>query len=353
MQKLFHKPKIFIGSARESLDVAREIQNQLQLSYDFEAVTWADELELTQSLFSSLCMAAHRYDFGVFILTADDETFFRKRHVQATRANVIFELGMFLGSLGPERTFMVVPRGSSAPEPITDLRGIMAASYDPELQNKAAAVAGACQRICDAIRREGLWMSHWFRSRFSDRDISQLVCDEKIEGSPFAAEGLLPYAEKEVFLAAQNHGFILNRNQNRFKQILSKLMDRGVRVRMLICDPEKQWAVKAWETLFQADSGYQAKLSSAMEELWKWIRDFKSLPFEAKKIPLVPLSVNFIDPKENDEALAVFTPNVFQRKPGPRACYLLTRREHPRIYDAYWQEYEYTFEIAKSILAAP
>jgi predicted nucleotide-binding protein len=51
-------------------------------------------------------------DFGVFVFPPDDVVRMRKKEHQAIRDNVIFELGLFIGRLGRERNFIVMPRGT-------------------------------------------------------------------------------------------------------------------------------------------------------------------------------------------------------------------------------------------------
>jgi predicted nucleotide-binding protein len=66
------------------------------------------------------------------------------------RDNVIFELGLFLGRLGPGRTFMVRPRGVDLLLP-TDLLGVEAADYDPDDDDLPSALGTAAYRIKRAI----------------------------------------------------------------------------------------------------------------------------------------------------------------------------------------------------------
>ena len=121
METMFDKPRVFIGSATESIEVARAIQQQLK--YDAYAEPWSDtNFTLTGSTLSSLLLAARGYDFAIFVLTADDVTYIRDLRVHTTRGNVIFELGMFLGTIGADRTYFVIPRGSESPSELGCLR---------------------------------------------------------------------------------------------------------------------------------------------------------------------------------------------------------------------------------------
>jgi hypothetical protein len=72
--------------------------------------------------------------------------------------------------------------------------------------------------------------------------------------------------------------------------------------------------------------------------------DSKSgLRLEGSCIPLVPLSVNFIDPSD-EEGVAVLSPPVFEHKSDQRPWFLLSKREHFPVFQAYWTAYQDSFE---------
>src|SRR5262249_18688620 len=54
--------------------------------------------------------AASNYDFGLFIFAPDDVTVSRGKRTVSTRDNVLFELGLFLGELEPERAIGLVQK---------------------------------------------------------------------------------------------------------------------------------------------------------------------------------------------------------------------------------------------------
>jgi hypothetical protein len=97
-------------------------------------------------------------DFAVFLLAPDDVTKMRDRSVSTVRDNVVFELGLFAGRLGPERCYMITPRGDEDLHLPTDLVGLTPASYDPDRQdgNMVAALGPACNRIRKSMKQLGL-----------------------------------------------------------------------------------------------------------------------------------------------------------------------------------------------------
>lgn len=150
------KPKLFVGSSREQLDLARAAQEELE--HDVEATVWNQGVfDLSRNTMASLIDALEESDFALFILSPDDITKIRNRENQTVRDNVIFELGLFTGRLGIERCFMIVPAGVDDLHLPSDLAGLTPAYYQPDRQdgNLVAALGPACNRIRRAIQRQG------------------------------------------------------------------------------------------------------------------------------------------------------------------------------------------------------
>ena len=100
------KPKVFIGSSSEGLDVARSLKHELS---DVAKITLWNEgvFALSRSYLESLIEALDSFDFAILIFRADDVVTSRAISSSATRGNVLFELGLFMGRLGRSRTFVV------------------------------------------------------------------------------------------------------------------------------------------------------------------------------------------------------------------------------------------------------
>jgi predicted nucleotide-binding protein len=110
---------------------------------------------LGESTLASLVGALARFDFAILIVTADDATTVRGETRAAPRDNVLFELGLFMGALGPTRTFMVTDR-SNPPKLPSDLAGVTPAEYEPHTSGNLEAALGApSTKIREAIARLG------------------------------------------------------------------------------------------------------------------------------------------------------------------------------------------------------
>ncbi|MCR9833246.1 TIR domain-containing protein [Vibrio parahaemolyticus] len=150
------KPRIFIGSSVEGLSVAYAIQQNL--THDTEATVWDQGVfELSMTSIDSLETTLESSDFGIFVFSPDDITLMRNQENKSVRDNVLFEFGLFVGKLGRQRVFFVVPDGGDTHIP-TDLLGVTPGKYDPKRQDGSlqAATGAACNQIRQAIKKLGL-----------------------------------------------------------------------------------------------------------------------------------------------------------------------------------------------------
>ena len=117
------KPTLFVGSSRENVGIAYAIQENLD--NDVDVTVWDQGIfEAGHFNLESLQTSLERSDFGVFVCAPDDLTRIRGEDHRTVRDNVVFELGLFVGRLGRERTFILMPRGVDDLHIPTDLFGL-------------------------------------------------------------------------------------------------------------------------------------------------------------------------------------------------------------------------------------
>lgn len=146
------RPALFIGSSVEALDVAYAIQENLE--FDCESTVWSQGVfRPTSAALTDLFAFSGRAEFAVFVFTPDDILHMRGQAVPAARDNVIFELGRFVGALGPARCFYVVPYEEELHFP-SDLIGVEPLRYVPNRtdRNLRAALGPASNKIRQAMR---------------------------------------------------------------------------------------------------------------------------------------------------------------------------------------------------------
>lgn len=119
------KRRLFIGSSSEGIKIARQVKGIIDAACGewLECIIWDEGTVFVynKSFFDSLIHASRRFDYGLLIATSDDIAFMRKSVLKVPRDNVIFEMGLFLGSLGLKRTFLLAHMESKLP---SDFNGI-------------------------------------------------------------------------------------------------------------------------------------------------------------------------------------------------------------------------------------
>jgi len=150
------KPTLFIGSSREGKEIAYGAQQNL--FSNAEVTVWDQGVfQVSKSNLESLLAMLDRTDFGMFIFSRDDIITIRGDQNRAVRDNVIFELGLFVGRLGRERSFILLPENSNDLHLPTDLIGMTPAIYEVGRSDGSmqAATGPACHSIRTAIQSLG------------------------------------------------------------------------------------------------------------------------------------------------------------------------------------------------------
>lgn len=150
------KPRLFIGSSKESLSISYAAQQNL--CNDAEITVWTQGVfQPSKTNLESLLKQLSSCDFGIFIFSPDDILFIREEKNQAVRDNVIFELGLFVGHIGKDRCFILIPDSSGELRIPTDLIGMTSVGYETGRtdDNMQAATGPACHSIRLNIKRLG------------------------------------------------------------------------------------------------------------------------------------------------------------------------------------------------------
>ena len=150
------RPVLFVGSSKESLPIARAVQSNLDYD-DFVVRLWTDGVfGASQFPIIELEKQIQEADFALLVLGPDDEVLSRNEKSAAPRDNVIFELGLFVGALSHERTFMIIPRGCDIKIP-TDLLGLTPMNYKPgDPKDIASSLGPACEQLRRTISEVGV-----------------------------------------------------------------------------------------------------------------------------------------------------------------------------------------------------
>ena len=148
------RPRIFIGSSAEGLNIAELAQADLKNVAEPEL--WNNGIfRSTYVPIENLMSAVEQYQFALFILLPEDHLTIRDTSTLSVRDNVLFELGLFMGRLGRDRNFFISPRGTDTGQlhlP-SDLSGITPSSYDPNAVALRASVSVALVELKQSLRK--------------------------------------------------------------------------------------------------------------------------------------------------------------------------------------------------------
>lgn len=157
------KPKVFIGSSRESIDYVTAIQEEL--SHYAQVTPWsAGAFHAQEYPMESLERQLEENDFAVFVFSPDDILNIRGKTTFTMRDNTLFEMGLFWGRLKRGRIFYIVANKTPQNDEVegfrlpSDLEGLTVLKY--EIRNDSnfnAAVNVACGAIKRKINQLGVY----------------------------------------------------------------------------------------------------------------------------------------------------------------------------------------------------
>ena len=165
MSHTISRPTVFVGSSTPALSVAKELDHGLSTIAD--VVLWNTAFDAGTWLLGGILNRAQQSDFGVFVIHGDDTATVKGTNYTAVRDNVLFEAGVFMGALGPERTILLWPdgHGSETLRLPTDLEGLLRETYTP---GRSHQVKPDVQSALASIRRRVESMGPALRSGYNE-----------------------------------------------------------------------------------------------------------------------------------------------------------------------------------------
>jgi hypothetical protein len=247
--------RVFVASSTQGLPEAHAIQECLESFADI--VVWDQGVfDVSSYPLEALEQAARDFDCGIFVMTPDDLRTSGTKKALVPRDNVVFEIGMFIGSLGRRRSFLVVPSSDPVVKLPTDLDGLTQARYrrDRTDGNLRAALAPACEKIRRAVEKSAARKDAEGRNLTPTRlSIEPGVPGVGVreDGSVIHHSGRLPPSYTGRFLqGAQNEitiigsslrsfvGYFESRPEAEVRRPIVEALERGARVTILFLDPD-------------------------------------------------------------------------------------------------------------------
>ncbi len=162
------RPTVFIGSSSEALPIAEKIRKLIRPLAQVQV--WNSSFNPGEWTLQVILEHARNSDFGVFIMARDDNSIIRGKRHWTVRDNVLFEAGVFMGALGPKRTFLLRPSNATKLRLPSDLQGMTTLTY-----NRAISLKGSqLKRMLGSISLMGPAL----RSSYNELDgLNQLLSE--------------------------------------------------------------------------------------------------------------------------------------------------------------------------------
>lgn len=127
---------VFIGSSTESLFIAEKIAGYLEKS-GIKPLLWSKAFIPGDILLPKLVDITKTVSGAIFVFNRDDKTWYRGEKTATVRDNVLFEYGLFSGSLSIKQTIAVCIKGKKPKIP-SDLFGVTFFQLDLEKEYSCA-----------------------------------------------------------------------------------------------------------------------------------------------------------------------------------------------------------------------
>ena len=170
-----HKPRIFLGSSGKQEKLLHALTRGLEDVAQVEP--WTTSFNPGTTTLERLVELAQEVDFAAFVFAHDDWTTQTPQVLpspesgqSSPRDNVVFEAGLFGGTLGMRRTFILHANGSKLP---SDLLGLTCVRYEA---TTPTAVKVINQKLRQAIENEGRVArieGQWWQFSLTERTVRE------------------------------------------------------------------------------------------------------------------------------------------------------------------------------------
>lgn len=150
--------RIFVASSSEGEKIAKKLRGILQKELENTALVemWRSKFTFGETAIESLETVANEADFALLVMTPDDITVSRKEETAAPRDNLVFELGLFIGSLGRERAIIARDTKKELKLP-SDALSITVFTYDSSSEEQLnISLQSNGVRLAEYIKKTGV-----------------------------------------------------------------------------------------------------------------------------------------------------------------------------------------------------
>lgn len=187
MGRLTSRPTIFVGSSTPALAIAKEIRRGLSDVAD--VLLWDNAFDAGTWLLGGILGRAQQSDFGIFVIREDDTADIKGTKYTTVRDNVLFEAGVFMGTLGPDRTILLWPSARARLRLPTDLEGLIRETYTP---SQSPQTKTDIKSALVSIRRRVESLGPALRSGYNEiAALKQALHERDVDFNDGTCEGLL------------------------------------------------------------------------------------------------------------------------------------------------------------------
>lgn len=142
------KPRVFLGSSAENLSTLKLISTHLSIIAN--CIEWTNAFSQNKSNLDSLVAQTRLADFSILLAMKNDIVLKKGKSLSIARDNVIFEFGLFLGSTGINKAFLIAHEDIDLP---TDLDGIAVEKFTL-LEDKHNSLDNVCENVRKNIEKQ-------------------------------------------------------------------------------------------------------------------------------------------------------------------------------------------------------
>lgn len=149
--------RIFIASSSEGLPIANALRTTLQaeLGGNARVELWSHKFELGDTTIEALETISNEADFAVVVMTPDDKAKIRRSSEVVPRDNLVFEQGLFIGTLGRQRSIVALDPKDKLKLP-SDILSVTTLSFDRSSpENLDNSLQAGCVRLAKHIAEIG------------------------------------------------------------------------------------------------------------------------------------------------------------------------------------------------------
>lgn len=337
------KPKVFIGCARENSAIMDVLAAGLEPVASVHR--WTDESMFPPGKFILACLLEHvrEFDFAVMLFEPADILISRGEETLAPRDNVVFELGLFMGNLEPQRVFVVVPRIDKKLKMLSDLGGLTPISYTPPKKKARKdlekALQGAIRQISTLIKSKKHKPITDVGAYHGPTDVLNIAEPLMVELSATKGAGRLVTVRNIALDMEVTWTFIRDR-------ILTKADVRNLEWRSVMIDPQSptirqiEHETVSTTTAAQRIEAIRKTLSSMAKKL-----SDRNIKFECRMYSSVPVLHGFL---VNDSVLFLTLLRIEKGKliGAPNAYWKFVRMPSHAANEHYFQAYSDWFNHA-------